>query len=301
LLIMNPPAKLVAFLTLLAAVFGVSYFAGTQSQALLAPVQIHSSEMVAPSDVVEGYTLSAVQRTQKPGKDVPVEFRVTAPGGQVISELDEDTGEHMHLIAFRRDLAGYQHIIAQQGESTSWWALLDLTPGPWHVIVYFQSTALGREIALAADFMTSGGYHPEPLPPVADQVQVKGLTVTRSGELTTSVNSSSAVTVTDHGVPVTDLQPAHGANGHAVVIRPDDLGYLHMHPSSQDGVGSAPGGVGSAPGGVGSAPGGVGSAPGGPRLDFLGGVPAAGSYRLFVDFYRNDKPYVAAFTVQVTR
>ena len=65
----------------------------------------------------------------------------------------------MHLIAFRRDLTGYQHIIAQQGESTSWWALLDLTPGPWHVIVYFQSTALGREIALATDFMTSGGYH----------------------------------------------------------------------------------------------------------------------------------------------
>jgi hypothetical protein len=108
--------------------------------------------------------------------------------------------------------------------------------------------------------------------------------------LTTSVNSSSAVTVTDHGVPVTDLQPAHGANGHAVVIRPDDLGYLHLHPSSQGSVGS--GGVGS---------GSAGSASGGPRLDFLGGVPAAGSYRLFVDFSRNNKPYVAAFTVQVTR
>jgi hypothetical protein len=213
----------------------------------------------------------------------------------VISELDEDAGEHMHLIAFRRDLTGYQHIIAQQGESTSWWALLDLTPGPWHVIVYFQSTALGREIALATDFMTSGGYHPEPLPTAADQVQVKGLTVTRSGELTTSVNSSSAVTVTDHGVPVTDLQPAHGANGHAVVIRPNDLGYLHLHPSSQGSVGS--GSVGSGGAGSGSA----GSASGGPRLDFLGGVPAAGSYRLFVDFSRNNKPYVAAFTVQVTR
>ena len=91
---MNPPAKLVAFLTLLAAVFGISFLAGTQSQALLAPVQIHSSEMVAPADGVEGYTLSAVQRTQKPGKDVPVEFRVTAPGGQVISELDEDAADH---------------------------------------------------------------------------------------------------------------------------------------------------------------------------------------------------------------
>ena len=45
---MNPPAKLVAFLTLLAAVFGVSYVIGTQSQALLAPVPTHNSEMVPP-------------------------------------------------------------------------------------------------------------------------------------------------------------------------------------------------------------------------------------------------------------
>ena len=40
---MNPPAKLVAFLTLLAAVFGISYVMGTQSQALLAPAQTHNS------------------------------------------------------------------------------------------------------------------------------------------------------------------------------------------------------------------------------------------------------------------
>ena len=77
-----------------------------------------------------------------------------------------------------------------------------------------------------------------------------------------------------------------------VVIRPDDLGYLHLHPSSQGSVGS-----GSA-GPVQAVP---VRASGGPRLDFLGGVPAAGSYRLFVDFSRNNKPYVAAFTVRVTR
>jgi hypothetical protein len=39
----------------------------------------------------------------------------------------------------------------------------------------------------------------------------------------------------------------------------------------------------------------------GPRLDFLGSVPASGDYRLFIDFYRDDKPYVAAFTVQATK
>lgn len=271
---MNPPAKLVAFLTLLAAVFGISYFAGTRSQPLLAPVPTHSSEMVAPADNVAGYTFRAVEATQKPGKEVAVEFTVTAPGGQVLSELDQDAGEHMHLIAFRRDLTGYQHLMAQQGEGTSWWGLLDLKPGPWHVIIHFQSKALGREIALATDFMVSGGYRPEPLPPAGDHVQVKGLTVARTGSLTTSASSSSGVFVSDHGQPVTDLQPAHGEMGHSVAIRPTDLGYLHLHSTSQGT---------------------------GPRLDFLGSVPDKGDYRLFVEFYRADKPYLAEFTVQVDR
>jgi hypothetical protein len=273
-LIMNPPAKLVAFLALLVAIFGISYATGTQSRALLAPAPTHKSEMVAAADTLEGYALRPAEPTQKPGKDVVVEFAVTAPGGQVISELDHDAGEHMHLIAFRRDLTGYQHIIAQQGEGTSWWGIFNLTPGPWHVIVHFQSKALGREITLATDFTTSGKYQPEPLPPAADQLQIKDLTMTRSGELSTGADSSTAITVTDQGQPVTDLQPAHGEMGHGVLIRPADLSYLHMH---SDTAGT------------------------GPRLDFLGTVPEPGSYLLFVDFYRDNKVYLAPFAVQVTR
>jgi hypothetical protein len=271
---MNPPAKLVAFLALLMVVFGVSYFMGTQSQALLAPAPTHNSEMVAPANTAEGYAVRAMEPTQKPGKDVLVELEVTAPGGQVLSELDEDAGEHMHLIAFRRDLTGYQHVTPQQGEGTSWWGILNLTPGPWHVILHFQSKALGREIALATDFTTSGEYRPEPLPPAADQFQIKDLIVTRTGEISTSADSGTAITVTDHGQPVTDLQPAHGEMGHSVLIRPADLGYLHMH-SNATGTG--------------------------PRLDFLGAVSDLGSYRLFVEFYRGDKLYLAPFTVRVTR
>jgi len=271
---MNPPAKLVAFLALLVVVFGLSYFMGTQSQALLAPAPTHNSAMVAPADTVEGYSVHAVEPNQKPGKDVLVELAVTAPGGQVLSELDEDAGEHLHLIAFRRDLTGYQHITPQQGEGTSWWGILNLTPGPWHVIIHFQSKVLGREIALATDFTTSGEYRPEPLPPAADLVQISDLTIARTGELSTSADSSTAITVTDRGKPVTDLQPAHGEMGHGVLIRPADLGYLHMHSNS------------------------TGT---GPRLDFLGAVSDRDSYRLFVEFYRGDKLYLAPFTVQVTR
>ncbi|HKX16113.1 MAG TPA: hypothetical protein VJN19_13030 [Propionibacteriaceae bacterium] len=271
---MNPSAKLVAFLAVLAAVFGVSYLAGVQSQALLAPAPTHNSEMGLPTSTVEGYEVSVVQPTQQPGKDVPVELAVTAPDGEALSWLGEDSGEPLHLIALRRDLTGYQHLMAQQGEGTAWWGILDLTPGPWHVIIYFRSQALDREITLASDFMVSGEYRPEPLPPAANQVEARGLTATLEAGLTTRADSSTAVTVTDSGQPVTDLQPAHGALGHAIVISPADLGYLHLHSTSQ------------------------GS---GPRLDFAGSVPDKGSYRMFVEFYRAGEPYQVEFTAQVTR
>ena len=99
--------------------------------------------------------------------------------------------------------------------------------------------------------------------------------MTRSGDLSTGADSSSAVTVTDDGQPVTDLQPAHGALGHAVVIRPADLGYLHMHSTGQ------------------------GS---GPRLDFSGRcVRSRAATGCSSTSTASDKPYLAEFTVQVTR
>ena len=67
----------------------------------------------------------------------------------------------------------------------------------------------------------------------------------------------------------------HHALGHAVIIRPDDLGYLHLHAVPSTGSG--------------------------PELEFEGGVPARGTYRVFVEFYRDDRLHVAAFTVQVRR
>jgi hypothetical protein len=124
--------------------------------------------------------------------------------------------------------------------------------------------------------MVSGGYHPTPLPPPANQAQAKGVTVRLAGDLSTRADSSTAATVTDRGQPVIDLQPAHGALAHGVVIRPADLSYLHLHSNSQ------------------------GS---GPQLDFFGSLPDKGSYRMFVEFFRvsSDTPYVAAFTVQAAR
>jgi hypothetical protein len=272
---MNAAAKLAGFGLILAAVFGVAFLTGTQSAALLAPPEIHAPELGGLSASIDGYTLTAVEPELEPGDDQFVELTLTGPDGGPVGELDEVDGVPLHLVAVRRDLTGFQHITPAQGEATSWWAVLNLSPGPWHVIVELQPAALGRRISLATDFTVRGDYRAEPLPPPADQAVVDGLVVRRSGSLTTRDSNRIMFTVTEGGRPVADLQPVHDGLGHAVIIRPDDLGYRHMHA--------------------------VPTAGRGPELEFEGGVPALGTYRVFVEFSRGERPHVAAYTVLVQR
>jgi hypothetical protein len=272
---MNAAAKLAGFGAILVAVFGVAFLTGTQSAALLAPPEIHAPELGGLSASVDGYTLTAVEPELEPGEDQFVELTITGPDSRPVGDLDEVDGVPLHLVAVRRDLTGFQHITPIQGVATSWWAVLNLSPGPWHVIVELQPAALGRRISLAADFTVLGDYRAEPLPPPADRIVVDGLVVRRSGALTTRNNDRLVFTVTEDGQPVADLQPVHDALGHALIIRPDDLGYRHLHA--------------------------VPTAGRGPDLEFEGGVPARGTYRVFVEFYRGERLYVAAYTVAVQR
>lgn len=269
---MNPLAKLAAFLVALAATFGVSYLAGTQSAALLAPVELHDEAMVPPRASVEGFGVRVLRQVLEPDEDVRVEFALTGPDGGPATDLHEVDGQLVHVIAFRRDLTGYQHTSPERGEGASWSAVLNLTPGPWHLIVDLEPAGLGREITLATDFTVSGDYHPAAVSEPAESADAGGLTVRQLSGLGTRPESLSRFAVTDGGRPVTDLQPESGLLGHCVIIRPADLGYRHLHPSS------------------------TGT---GPDLDFTGGVPAAGRYVVFVEFSRQDRLHVARFTVDV--
>ncbi|HEY5821435.1 MAG TPA: hypothetical protein VIT20_05640 [Propionibacteriaceae bacterium] len=268
-------AKLTGFLVALTAVFGVAYLAGTQSETLLAPVATHETAFSGLSASTDGYTLRAVQRVLEPGDDQFVEFRITGPDGQPVPAYDEVDGSHLHLVALRRDLTGFQHVYPAEGEGASWWAVLNLTPGPWHVTVEFQPQALGRQVILATDFTVSGDYRPSPQAAPSDRVEVDGLTVTKTGSLTTRADSQTRLEVSADGRPVTDIQPAHGGLAHAIVFRPSDLGFLHLHADETTGTG--------------------------PDLAFAGGPPEPGTYQLFVEFFRNDRLVVAPFTMEVTR
>jgi hypothetical protein len=182
----------------------------------------------------------------------------------------------LHVVAMRRDLTGYQHVYPEEGEGGSWWAALNLTPGPWRLIAELRPAALNRTVVVGADLMISGDYRPQPLPTIHNQVEVDGFVATLSSPLGTATNSRTVITITRDGRPVTDLVQLHGSLGHGVVIRPGDLGYLHLHADP------------------------VPEAYRGPDVAFSGGVPQPGTYLLFAEFARGEQSHVAEFTTTVT-
>jgi hypothetical protein len=278
---MNPVSKLAAFLAILSAVFGVAYLTGTRSQAVIAPVAVHRgpSQFGGLAATGYGYTLWVPDPTADPGQDQFVEFMITGPDGKPVSRLLETDGARMHMIAIRSDLTGYQHIYPEQNAGASWWAALNLTPGSWRLVVDFRPTAaLGREIVLGTELRVSGNYRASQLAAPADRVAVDGFVATLSGGLSTYGDRELSVDVTARdGQPVTDLVLAHGTLGHAVLIRPGDLGYLHLHANP------------------------VVVSDRGPRITFSSPVPEPGSFVVFVEFSRAEATYLAPFTVTVTR
>jgi hypothetical protein len=275
------PAKLAVFLIALAAIFGVAYLTGTQSAALLAapPGSAHDDPHPATfsglSATADGYTMRLPDSTGRPGNDQFVEFQITGAGGGPVPDYTETDGAPMHVVAVRRDLSGYQHVYPEQGEGPSWWAVLNLTPGPWRLIAEFRPAALGRTVVLGADLTISGDYRPQPLPEVSDRDRVDGYVATLSQPLTTSSSTATVISVTDKGRPVTDLTAAHGSLGHGVIIRPADLGYWHLHADP------------------------VHESYRGPDISFTGGVPQRGTYRMFAEFTRGQDTHVAEYTVAV--
>ena len=300
---MNTPTKLAGFALGLAAVFGAALglgtvvgpddaAAGTAAEAAHGDTGGHAEDAghaaEAPSDDAEppaglqvtedGYTLDLVEDAVAPG-DTSVSFRVLDEGGAPVTAFDVAHDEDLHLVAVRRDLAGFQHVHPELGDEGLWTASLDLTAGSWRLFADFVPSADGENHILGADLAVTGSFEPTPLPAPTATAEVDGYTVVLTGTLEAGAETELQLSVSRDGVPVTDLQTYLGSYGHLVVLRAGDLGYLHVHPLGE------PGDPAVAPG---------------PHVEFATTAPSAGTYRLFLDFKHGDVVRTAAFTVEVT-
>jgi hypothetical protein len=223
-----------------------------------------------------GYTLD-VAGSLPAGAATPVSFRILGPDGQPVTAYEPAHDEELHLIAVRRDLAGYQHVHPDLAADGTWSTPLDLTPGTWRLFADFDPAGDDAALVLGADVAVAGNYTPQPLPEPSTTAEVDGYTVTLDGQLVPGQESELTLSVSRDGRPVTDLQPYLAAYGHLVALRDGDLAYLHVHPAGEPGDGT--------------------TAPG-PDITFYATAPSAGDYRLFLDFQHGDVVRTAEFTVR---
>lgn len=287
---MNTPTKIAAFAVGLVAVFGAAVGVGSAvgpvgtvesgtggghgdggHAAAPAPAAVPGGLQVSE----DGYTLALADGTAPAGPATEVAFHVLGPDGSPVTAYETDHDVDLHLVAVRRDLAGYQHVHPDLGDDGVWRAPLALAPGSWRLLADFTAAADGENRVLGADLAVPGPYDPTPLPVPSQVAEVDGYTVVLTGGLTPGEESELTLSVSRDGVPVTDLQPYLGAYGHLVALRDGDLAHLHVHPAEQEGRQAASG----------------------PHIPFVTTAPSAGTYRLFLDFRHGDAVHTAAFTV----
>jgi hypothetical protein len=285
----TPAAKLAAYtaglVALVAGAVGIGQAVGPLPTA---PTPVHSghgntSEAQPPGGLQSsqnGYTLVAQTTTVTPGKPVDFRFTVTGPDGAPVTDYTPTHDKKLHFIVVRRDMTGFQHLHPTELGNGTWAVRLTLpTAGPYRAFADFAPHGARQAMTLGMDLSAPGAYQPRALPAPSRSASVDGYTLTLDGELRAGRSSRLTFTVSRNGTPVADLQPYLAAYGHLVVLRADDLAYLHVHPDG------APGDNRTTPG---------------PQVTFFAEVPGPGPYRLFLDFQHQNTVRTAEFTAVAT-
>ncbi len=275
-----------------AAAFGLGQVAGPQRTPAVAHGEPHvgasagvDGERAEPAGphlpaglqvTEDGYRLAPVTAALATGAPQPFRFRILGPDGAPVTRYTTSHDKDLHLIVVGRDLTGFQHLHPTLGADGTWAVPLAVAaPGQYRVFADFRPAVREQGLVLGVDVPAPGDYRPAALPAPSRTATVNGYTVTLGGELVPGTASKLTLSVSRAGKPVTDLQPYLGAYGHLVALRAGDLAYLHVHPDGAPGDGRTAAG---------------------PQVTFAAEVPAAGAYRLFLDFQHGGVVHTAAFT-----
>lgn len=260
---MNVAGRLSAFLAGLAVVFGVALAVGRVAGPDVEPER-HDTDAHGEETA---YSLELGKPQVLAGGDRTITFRVLDAHRRPVTAYVQRHERDLHLIVVAAaNLRDYQHVHPTLGGNGVWSVDLDLAPGDYRV--YADTQPDGAEpLVLEGVLRAKGGpVVREPLPAPAATARVGRYDVTLE-----SAGGRTTFSVSIDGTPVTDLQPYLGAFGHLVVIREDDLAYLHAHP--EDG-------------------------PPGPDVAFDVEYDGAGSHALYLDFKHRGVVRTAMFAVE---
>lgn len=243
----------------------------------------------APTQSHRSYCVRAFTSVQDWRPKVPSDFAfdIVDDRGATLREFATVHEKIMHVIVVRHDLAQFQHVHPSFAAGTGRFTVSNLIlpeSGPYRLFADFTPTTAMRgpdgepmPVTVPVDLEVGGPgeYRPEPLPAPSDVATTNAYEVTlnRPDTLRAGEEARLTFTIREGGKPVTDLEPYLGANGHGVVLREEDLAFIHTHAMGDP------------------------SALRTGQLPFMVHFAEPGRYRMFVQFQHRGNVQTAAFTL----
>jgi len=232
------------------------------------------------SATVNGYTLSTMHATPMSGMNMPVTFTITKDG-KPVTKFDAEQTKLMHFYVIRSDLSGFQHLHPTMASDGTWTVTpAEVSAGTYRVYVQFlpHADAKAGALVLSRPFTVTGTLAPTSRAPAPlGRGAVDGYDVTVTGTPKAGTETPLTITISKAGASVTDLQPYLKTYAHVTAIHAGDLAFAHLHPQGS-----------------------LSGAHGGPTLTVNAELPAAGTYRMFVQFQTDGVLHTAALTISAS-
>ena len=250
--------------------------AGNCPQCLMALVPI-------PPPKVGEYRMDlAVQRTPRGASGALLTIRDPETDA-VVTTFETIHEKTFHLFIVSRDLEYFAHVHPEPQKNGSFLLRHPLAPGEYMLIADFlpvggTSQLLQRAVVVGprSRFSTKAGLDDRDAS--AREAVIDGVRVALKAEdMVPGKDACLTFTLTHAttGAPITDLEPFLGAPAHMLMVRAGLEDALHAHPEELQ--------------------------TGGPTISFHPLIPAAGAYKLWIQFRRAGRDSTAAFVVSATR
>jgi hypothetical protein len=254
-------------------------------------LQLHAENQFAET--------AALPEEANPGTDELQMRLVFTPkeSGKLLRDLPVVHEHPMHVTIVSADLSSFDHIhpVPQPDGSLQidhrfphagrYLVYAEYFPSSQRDQVFRFPLTVGEKSAGDDELMHTELVHLEPSPasvkPIANHPEMTAELITQPRTMVAGTHAMLLFRLTDHGQPVTDLQPYMGAMGHCAIISQDTQSFLHCHPEQL--FPTTP------------------DSRGGPDIAFHTAFPKPGRYKVWAQFKRNGKVIVADFVVDVKK
>lgn len=170
----------------------------------------------------------------------PFEYRFTivSETGTVFKNFGVNHEKLMHLFVLRLDTQFFQHVHPDYDPKTGTFAIsLELPQeGTYRVFADFVPGNAGTSTSAVEDIVAgTTAFAPVALSPSSTFTQ-NGYEISLKADSERVIASDDVLltfTIKKDGEPVVDIQPYLGEAGHVVIVREDNLDFVHTHPISQ--------------------------------------------------------------------